>query len=130
MKIREYVMSEVVKCLEHLEDLYQEADERTKQYLKTVIGTLRWFLETYPEEKPVEITICGRHLKIYRSEVVRKLKAVKPRPIRVYYVVVDGVEYPMRQVAEIATGLPSSAISTPEAFRVCQKLGFEVRVRK
>lgn len=86
----------------------------------------------HPEDDmpTVRITIAGRRFELDPEEVREKLKKVRPRKIRVYYVEVDGRKYPIRQVAEVATGLPSAAISTPEAFRLVQKLGFPVKVKE
>jgi len=76
------------------------------------------------------IRINGRVYRLKRDEVIGKLKKAKPRRVYKYYVEIDGVKYPMRQVAEVALGLPPVAISTPEAYRLCKCLGFEVKVNE
>lgn len=72
-------------------------------------------------------TLGGSHLKLSRSVVETRLASVSPDQVRQHAVEVNGVWYPVKQVFEIATGLPRSSFTSHEARRHLAALGFDLQ---
>lgn len=73
------------------------------------------------------VTVGGRKLDITNEEVVRKMRGVKPEPVREHLVEIAGVEYPPKQVLEAVTGWNRRSYTTLEAVRVLTRVGFDCR---
>ena len=81
----------------------------------------------------VKFTVGGRTFRLSAEEVVRAVEGVEPEPARgnaKYFVVINGREYPLKQVFALATGLPRIAFTSMDAYRVLSRLGFEIVERK
>lgn len=72
-------------------------------------------------------TVGGQGFSISRDEIERKLKGVRPEPIRQYYVTVNGRDYPVKQAVEVSVGLLRSGFTTQDAIRVLRKFGLPLR---
>ncbi len=73
-------------------------------------------------------TVGGKTFSISREDLERKLKGVQPEPIHQYYVTVNGRDYPVKQVVEVAAGLLRSGFTTQDAIRILRK--FDLPLRK
>ncbi|MDP6348118.1 MAG: hypothetical protein QGF81_07085 [Dehalococcoidia bacterium] len=65
------------------------------------------------------------------EEVRQMVKDVRPRPIRRYYVEINGTQFPAKQVLERLleakrVGLFAADVTSRDANRVLRALGFEV----
>ncbi len=71
--------------------------------------------------------IGGRELDTTMDEVIRKMRNVRPEPIREHMVDISGVEFPPKQVLEQVSGFNRRSYTTMEANRVLRRLGFALR---
>lgn len=82
---------------------------------------------TLPE---VQVTNRGKRFLLSRGRVENSLMATAPQRVIKYGVVIHGQEYPVRQVLAVATGTPEIEWSTTNAYRLLQKLGFEILIHE
>ena len=77
----------------------------------------------------MEITfkIGGQHLRLDQKGVIKKLRGVRPEPIRKHAVEVSGVLYPVKQAFSVVTGLDVLDFNTNQARNELRRLGFAVR---
>ncbi len=75
-----------------------------------------------------QVTNRGRTFYLFRAKVEKSLLRIAPQRVTKYGLALHGREYPVRQVIAIATGTPTIEWSTTNAYRILQKLGFEIRV--
>lgn len=75
----------------------------------------------------MEFVIRGQRFNLSREEIEKRLKDVEPRGNSKYRVVIHGRKYPIKQVISQATGLPSIAFTTQDAYRLLSRLGFEIK---
>ncbi|MDE2863451.1 MAG: hypothetical protein OXP37_02730 [Chloroflexota bacterium] len=76
----------------------------------------------------MEFRIQRKIYHIERIELLEATRDVEPDPIErrhFYVVILHGRVYPVRQPIALVTGLRRSDISTDEAYRVAERLGFE-----
>ncbi|SRR6266487_5241266 len=71
--------------------------------------------------------VGGRELNLTMDEVVRKMRNVRPEPIREHLVEISGTEFPPKQALEQVTGWDRRSYTTMEANRVFARLGFVCR---
>ena len=79
-----------------------------------------------PDE--LQVTNRGRMFSLSRAGVEASLLNVEPERVTKYGVEMHGQEYPVLQVIAVATGVPKIEWSTVNAYRILQKLGFEIRI--
>ena len=77
--------------------------------------------------KNLKFTIRGKNYELKKEEVHKKLKGVNPELIREYYIEIDNIQYPIKQVLASVTGLPPIAFTSKYAYDVLTRLGFEVK---
>ncbi len=75
-----------------------------------------------------QMTNWGKTFYLSRAKVEKSLLNIAPQRVTKYGLVIHGREYPVRQVVAIATQTPMIEWSTSNAYRILQKLGFEIRV--
>lgn len=80
---------------------------------------------TSPE---IRVTNNGKRFVLSRLGVENTMKEVAPQRVIKYGVVIHGQEYPVRQVLAVATRTPEIEWSTTNAYRLLQKLGFEILI--
>lgn len=68
--------------------------------------------------------VGGREFESDKAGVETRMRGVTPDDIRSYYVWVNGVRYPPKQVLANVTGWPRTSFTTMEAQRVLNKIGF------
>src|SRR5690242_16982295 len=71
--------------------------------------------------------VGGRELDLTKDEVVRRMRNVRPEPIRTHVIEISGTEFPPKQVLEQVTGWDRRSYTTMEANRVLTRLGFPSR---
>lgn len=81
-----------------------------------------------PDE--LRVTNRGKVLLLSRARIESSLLNVEPERVAKYAVEIWGKEYPVLQVISIATNTPKIEWSTVNAYRILQKLGFEIRVHE
>jgi len=79
------------------------------------------------EKKTLKFTIRGKIYELKKEEVHKKLKGVVAEPIRKYYIEVENMQYPVKQVLTTVTGLPPISFTSKYAYDVLTRLGFEVK---
>ena len=84
--------------------------------------------ESQPDE--VQVTNRGQKYNLSRLGVEASLLNVVPDRVTKYGVVIRGQEYPVLQVMAVATGIPKIEWSTVNAYRILQKLGFEILIHE
>jgi hypothetical protein len=71
--------------------------------------------------------VGGRELDLTKDEIVRKMRNVRPEPIRKHVIEISGTEFPPKQVLEQVTGWDRRSYTTMEANRVLARLGLPSR---
>jgi hypothetical protein len=79
-----------------------------------------------------QFVIRGVTVTLSREDIVHSLREVPPEPIRLYYVEIDGVAYPIKQVLSKALDLKGISrfradFTSQHATGVLRGLGFEVK---
>lgn len=79
----------------------------------------------------IQFTLVGRQVEAKGEEVVRAMAEIAPRPIRRYFVEIDGTRYPAKQALERllevkGIALYAADVTSRDANRILRKLGFEV----
>lgn len=71
--------------------------------------------------------VGGREFDMTREQVESKVSGIPAEGIQKYFVEVNGVEYPPKQVLSLVTGWDRQSFTTLEAQRVLNKIGFDCR---
>ena len=71
-------------------------------------------------------TIRGHSHEVDAEEVRRAIRGQRPEPVVKYSVEIDGQRYPIKQVIEIACNVPRVSFTSMDAFRILDKLGFNI----
>lgn len=77
----------------------------------------------------MKFTIRGKSFDLVKGDVVGGMRGEQPKRINKYYVLVNGREYPIKQVIEKVCGLHAVEFTSADAHRILEKLGFEVRAK-
>jgi len=77
----------------------------------------------------VEITIRGKVYQVTSEQIIDTMKEVEPNMIQTYYVLIEKKHFPVKQVIRIVLGIPLIAFTSLDAYRLLDKLGFEIGVR-
>ena len=72
------------------------------------------------------MTVSGKAIELEREAIVKRLRAVKPEPIRTHAVEVAGRLYPVKQAFAEVTGMHVLDFNTLQARSAFRKLGFKV----
>jgi len=73
-----------------------------------------------------EFTQGGKRFQMEREDFVKAAKTLKPGGVQKYSIALDGDRYPIRQVVSAATGIPTIALTSHDAYRILKKFGIEV----
>ena len=76
----------------------------------------------------LQIINRGKKFNLSRREIEASRLKVTPGRVTKYGVVIRGQEYPVLQMMAMATGIPKNEWSTINAYRVLQKLVFEILI--
>ena len=74
----------------------------------------------------VSFTLAGRSFDLTANDVRRRLQQHYPESVDQYWVDVDGVRWPVKQVMALATGLARTSFQSQNSRRLLAKLGFTV----
>lgn len=75
----------------------------------------------------MRFTVKGKVFDINREQIERTVKGKQPKPIRKYYVEIEGIRFPIKQVIELVTGLHLIDFTSMYANDILSRLGFEVK---
>ena len=75
----------------------------------------------------MRFTVKGKIFDISREQIVSAVKGKQPKPIKKYYVEIEGIRYPIKQVIELVTGLHPIDFTSMYANDILSRLGFEVK---
>jgi hypothetical protein len=82
--------------------------------------------DTAPQQPRIRFTLRGKVFEKAMNDFVEAVVEKAPSRIQRYSTLINGVRYPIRQVVACATGLPSIAITSQDAFRILEKFGFAI----
>lgn len=71
--------------------------------------------------------VKGREFDISREQIIKAVKEGEPRSIVKYYVEIEGIRYPIKQIVELVTGLHPIDFTSMYANDILSKLGFDVK---
>lgn len=74
----------------------------------------------------ISFTLAGRRFELSHQDVLTRLAQARPRDISQYWVDIDSVRWPVKQVMSLATGLRNDEFQSQNARRLLLKLGFVV----
>ena len=77
-----------------------------------------------------EIKINGRKYEVQKQQVIDAVKGIEPKNIKSYYVVLNRKKYPIKQAVAIVLNIPAIAFQSADAYRLLDKLGFEILSNK
>jgi len=72
----------------------------------------------------VSFTLAGRSFDLSVDDVRRRLQEHHPEAIDQYWVEIDGVRWPVKQVMALLTGLPRTSFQSQNSRRLLAKWGF------
>lgn len=75
----------------------------------------------------MEVTIRRRKFEIYKKKVLQALKNTDPQRIVRYFIEINGIRYPIKQVIAIALKLPPMEFNSQQAYQILQDLGFKIK---
>jgi alkylated DNA nucleotide flippase Atl1 len=105
---------------------------------RSIIDALEWFIEIVSEHDrliqtdpagehgTIKFTLDGEQRELSREIVTARLTGHAPGNILTYWVDVEGVRWPVKQVLAIALGLDTKRFQSWDARRHLEALGFEV----
>jgi len=65
--------------------------------------------------------------ELSKEQVESKMRNIKPEVARKYFVRVNGVAYPIKQVLSIVTGANRIEFTSMDAASILRRLGFELK---
>ena len=77
----------------------------------------------------MEFTHRGRRYRVERDEVVEAMRGEEPEEATQkhrYYVKIGDNEYPIKQIITKAVKLPKAGFTSMDAYRILERLGFEI----
>lgn len=81
-------------------------------------------------EPTITFTLRGKTFEKRKDDFVKATKGINPGRIKKYSTVVSGKRYPIRQILAAVTNLPAIAITSQDAYRVLEKVGFAVDIEE
>lgn len=78
------------------------------------------------EPKRLSFTLAGRQFELAEDLVRARLTHHRPEVVQQYWVEIDGVRWPVKQVMALATGLDRNEFQSQNSRRLLAKLGFPI----
>ncbi len=78
----------------------------------------------------LQVTNRGKMFNLSLARIEASLLNVEPERVTKYGVNIQRQEYPLLQILATATETPKIEWSTVNAYRILQKLGFEIRIHE
>jgi hypothetical protein len=82
--------------------------------------------DTAPPQPRIRFTLRGKSFEKAMHDFVEAVVGKAPNRIQKYSTLINGVPYPIRQVVAYATGLPAIAITSQDAYRTLERVGFTI----
>ena len=82
------------------------------------------------EPDELQVANRGKTFTLSLAGVEASLLDVEPERVTKYGVEIHGQEYPVLQVIAAASGIPKIEWSTVNAYRILQKMGFEILIHE
>lgn len=82
------------------------------------------------EDVVIDVVIGGKKYTVSRKSIIEKLSNLEPEEVRKYYVEIGSKKYPIKQVISEALNISKVRFTSMDAFRVLEKLRFEVKELK
>lgn len=76
-----------------------------------------------------EFIIRGERFEIDNTKIKNALNGVEPEPIRKYFVEINKIRYPIKQVITQVCGIPKLGFTSMDAYHVLHKLRFKVQTQ-
>jgi hypothetical protein len=83
-----------------------------------------------PAQAKLRFTLRGKTFEKEIHNFIEAMAGKVPNRIQRYSTTINGERYPIRQVVACATGLPSIAITSQDAYRILEKFGFAIDTRE
>jgi hypothetical protein len=96
--------------------------------IRVVVGIVGVGVDNMETTSQLEFTLGGKKVSLNRKMVELSVKGIAPDPIKKYWVQIGHQHYPIKQVVSVATGIPSVAFISTDAYRVLTRLGFDVKM--
>ncbi|MBV8091393.1 MAG: hypothetical protein JO139_17825 [Alphaproteobacteria bacterium] len=74
----------------------------------------------------LRFTLRGKTFEKEKQDFIDAMVGKAPSRVQRYSTIINQERYPIRQVVACATGLPSIAITSQDAFRILEKFGFAI----
>ncbi len=74
----------------------------------------------------MKLRVRGKVFNITKKEVEQKLAGIEPELGVKYFIVIEGKEYPIKQIVGKAFSLSRADFVTQEAYRILRRLGFKI----
>lgn len=105
---------------------------------QSVVDALEWFMEVMGEHDrlvhsyapgehgTITFTLDGERRELSRETVIESLEGRVPGNVLTYWVDVEGVRWPVKQVLSVALGIDTKKFQSWDARRRLEALGFEI----
>lgn len=77
----------------------------------------------------MRVTIRGKKYNITKEAIERRMRGFKPEEGRVYFVEINGKEYPIKQVIKRVFNLPMAGFNSQDAFGILTRLDYRIITR-
>jgi len=74
----------------------------------------------------MQVTIRSKKYNITREVIERRMRGFEPEEGRVYFVEINGKEYPIKQVIKRVLNLPVAGFNTQDAYNILDRLNFKI----
>ncbi len=81
---------------------------------------------TETQQVKLRFTLRGKAFEKEMQDFIDAMVGNMPSRVQRYSTIINGERYPIRQVVAAATGLPSIAITSQDAYRILEKFGFAI----
>jgi hypothetical protein len=75
----------------------------------------------------MRFTINQKEYRLERKDVEKRMRGIWPEPIAKYYIVVQGKNYPPKQVLSVVSKIDRVEFTTMGAHQILGKLGYDLR---
>lgn len=77
-------------------------------------------------EVKMRFILKGKAYNLTREEVEIKMRGIEPEPARKYIIIMNGKEYPPKQILAETLGLGRVEFTTMDATNILRRLGFRL----
>ena len=77
------------------------------------------------EDVREKFVIRGKEYEISREDILKKARELTPERVNHWFVEIEGKRFPVKQIVCETLGIERIRITTADAVRILEKLGFE-----